>query len=442
MGRKQILFILLALIAPIGAMSQLRPLSLQEALKLAEENNSTTQIAMARENAAKSNYQMTNAVFLPQLSVSHSAVTTNNPLSAFGFKLQQEIVEQSDFDPSLLNDPDDITNFSTSIAVQQPILNVDGFYERKAAHNQYESAQYQTVRVWESIQFEVKNAYYLLELAEASVDVLQQSVAVAEDAYKLTLDNEEQGFVKHSDVLEAAVRLEDRKNQLLEAKNQFQAANEYLAFLIGLDLSEQIQTTDSLVQPPAQVFVDHLRINLQDRSDLKAYEKQIEASENMLRSQKMKFIPRLNAFASYDLNDAEIAGFSATSYTVGASLSWDLFSGYKNVGATRKAKAQLNEAQLNYQDYLSQSQLQVNNSKRNIELSFDQIESSRLAKEQAEEALRIRTDRFKQGLEKTTDLLAAEALSSQKKLQYIQAIYNYKQAVFEMELLLENDINE
>ena len=87
-----------------------------------------------------------------------------------------------------------------------------------------------------------------------------------------------------------------------------------------------------------------------------------------------------------------------------------------------------------------QSQLQLNRANRTLELSYRQIQSSKLAKEQAEESLRIRTERFKQGLEKTTDLLISEALSSQKKLEYIQAIYNYKQAIFEMELLLEKEI--
>ncbi len=127
---------------------------------------------------------------------------------------------------------------------------------------------------------------------------------------------------------------------------------------------------------------------------------------------------------------------------VGASLSWDLFSGYKNVGSVQKASAQLNEARYNYEDYLSQSQIQLNRAKRKLELTFQQIQSSKLAKEQANESLRIRSDRFEQGLEKTTDLLVSEALSSKKSLDYIQSIYNYKQAVFELELLLEKDINE
>jgi outer membrane protein TolC len=156
----------------------------------------------------------------------------------------------------------------------------------------------------------------------------------------------------------------------------------------------------------------------------------------------MKFIPRVNAFGSVEWNDEKLLGTSSNNYMVGASLSWSLFSGYKNVGAVQHANAQLNEAKINYEDYLSQSQIQINRATRQMELNFNRIQSSKLAKEQAQESLRIRTNRFKQGLEKTADLLMVEALTAQKELEYIQSIYNYKQAVFEMELLLEKDINE
>ena len=441
MLKNQLIYAIVFLVLPFLTSAQTRTLSLKEALSIADKNNYSSQSAEARIEMAKASYRMSSAVFLPNLSVNHTAVRTNDPLSSFGFKLKQEITTQADFNPSLLNDPDNINNFQTQLKIQQPLLNLDGIFARKAAKNQFEAIDLQGDRVKLTIRFEVKKAYYMLELAESSVNVLSESVKVAEEALRLTENNEEQGFAKKADVLEAAVRLEERKNQLLEAKNQQQTANNYLAHLLGMDQNQQFQTSDSLTHP-VQLFVDNDIVNLENRSDLKAYQKQIEATENLVRSNKMKFIPRLNAFGSYEWNDSKLLGTSANNFMIGASLSWDLFSGYRNAGAVQQANAQLEEAKINYQDYLSQSELQINQAKRKLELNFNKIESSKLAKDQATESLRIRTDRFKQGLEKAADLLFAEALSSQKKLEYIQSIYNYKQSVFEMELLLEEDINE
>ncbi|MCK3684913.1 TolC family protein [Maribellus sp. YY47] len=427
---------------PFFNNAQTRSLSLQEALNLAAENNLNIKSAEARINAAKASYRMTNSVFLPGIEASHTGVSTNDPLSAFGFKLKQEIVQQADFDPARLNDPGSSENFGTKLEIQQPLLNLDGIYARKAAKSQFEAMNYQATRVRKNIEYEVKRAYFMLELAESSVEVLGRSVKVAEEALRLTKNNEEQGFAKHADVLEASVRYEERNNQLQEAKNNREAAHDFLAHLLGLEFSEQITTTDSLVQPPAQLLSTQTGYSIENRSDVLAFQKQIEAGENMVKSNKMKFVPRVNAFGAVEWNDDKLLGTSANNYIVGASLSWKLFNGYKNAGAVQQSRAQLDEAKYNYQDYLSQSQIQVNNAIRKVNLNYNRIQSSKLAKEQANESLRIRTNRFEQGLEKTADLLMSEALASGKELEYIQSIYNYKQAIFEMELLLEKDINE
>ncbi len=443
MLKNQIIYALFfSLVLPVFANAQSRQLSLREALSLADENNLNVKSAEARMQAAKAQYRMTNSVFLPDLTASHSGISTNDPLTAFGFKLKQEIVNQSDFNPVLLNDPGSIENFNTKIELKQPLLNLDGIYARKAAKNQYEALSLQNNRIKQNIRLEVKKAYYMLELAESSVKVLEKSVELATEALRLTQNNSEQGFAKQADVLEASVRLNERRDQLLEAANQRLTANDYLGHLLGLSKGEIVETTDSLIQPPVQVYIDNSNLNIEGRSDFLAYQKQIEAGENMVRSNKMKFIPRVNAFGAVEWNDEKFLGTSASNYMVGASLSWSLFSGYKNAGAVQHANAQLDEARINYQDVLSQSQIQVNQAMRSLELNFNKIQSSQLAKEQAEESLRIRTNRFKQGLEKTADLLMSEALTSQKELQFIQSIYNYKQAVFELELLLEKDINE
>ncbi len=35
----------------------------------------------------------------------------------------------------------------------------------------------------------------------------------------------------------------------------------------------------------------------------------------------------------------------------------------------------------------------------------------------------------------------AEALASQKKLEYIQSVYQYREAIFQLELLLDKDLS-
>ena len=59
----------------------------------------------------------------------------------------------------------------------------------------------------------------------------------------------------------------------------------------------------------------------------------------------------------------------------------------------------------------------------------NKLNLSKLALDQSEESLRIRTDRFKEGLEKTSDLLMAETQYAQKQLEYYQTIFEYNYAL-------------
>src|SRR6188474_2907320 len=72
-------------------------LTLEEAINNAINNNRQLTISKLEEKVSQYNYKSTAAFFLPQVNLSYSAFTTNNPLNAFGFKLQQQTITQDDF---------------------------------------------------------------------------------------------------------------------------------------------------------------------------------------------------------------------------------------------------------------------------------------------------------------------------------------------------------
>ena len=168
----------------------------------------------------------------------------------------------------------------------------------------------------------------------------------------------------------------------------------------------------------------------ENRSDIKAMQLSTNAYESMNKADKMAFLPRLNAFGSYELYDDQIFQADANGYLFGAQLSWDIFQGSKRFGKAQKSKAVFEKSKLEYEQYVSQSNLELNKAKRAFLDAENKLTLSRLALEQSEESLRIRTNRFKEGLEKTSDLLLAETQYAQKQLEYYQTIfeYNYAQA--------------
>ena len=65
-------------------------LKLQDAVEATVKNNAEILLATLDQENAVAKFNQTNAVFLPQVTLSYTAVATNNPLNVFGFKLQQQ----------------------------------------------------------------------------------------------------------------------------------------------------------------------------------------------------------------------------------------------------------------------------------------------------------------------------------------------------------------
>jgi len=436
-----LLIIFLVFFIPFIAVAQMNDvnISLKEALLKAEENNKEIKKSQTRVEIAKANYQQSHSLFLPGINLSHTAVRTNDPLASFGFKLKQEVVTAADFNPVLLNDPGSMENFQTQIKVEQPLLNFDGIYERKAAKLGYDAISLQSDRTTEYIKFEVKKAYKQLQLAQEAVNVFEKVKTGSDANLKQSLDFFDEDLIKEADVLAAKVRALEVENHLNQSKNQRQGASDYLAFLIGLESNDVLSATDPFQEPLMNSNLKDEKNN-EDRSDILAYKKGVSAKEQMLKSARNKFLPRINAFGAYEWNDKEFLGTKANNYMIGASLSWDLFKGYKNIGKIKKAKAELQLQKLDFDDYLEQNNLKIKDAKRSLILSIQKIETGRLAKDQSEEALRIRTNRFNQGLEKMTDLIQSETLYASKNLEYLNAINTYYTAKFYLEFLLEKEL--
>jgi len=406
---------------------ELMPISKAEVLLRVSENNISLKISEQEFNAAKADYQQTNAVFLPNIIASHTGIATTNPLMAFGSKLNQEILTQSDFNPALLNNPSQVVNYATKLEIQQPLINLDGIYQRKAAKSKMKAMSLKKERTQDFLEFEVDKAYMQLQLAYKAVDVLEKALIAAKENKKLADDSFIQGYLQRSDVLNVEVRVTEVQNQLHTAKSNVYNASNYLSFLMNDDSYVVYKPTDNL---SVSSFKLETKTISENRSDIKAMQQASNAYEAMNKADKMAFLPRLNAFGSYELYDDQIFQGEANGYLFGAQLSWDIFQGSKRFGKAQKSKAEFEKSKLEYKQYISQSNLELNKAKRSFLDAENKLKLTSLALQQSEESLRIRSNRFKEGLEKTSDLLLAETQYAQKQLQYYQTIfeYNYAQA--------------
>ena len=407
-----------AFVVDVSAQEVTKNLSLNEALIAALTYNKGLQLAKLDGNIAYANYKQTEAVFLPQVDLSYTAMSTNNPLNAFGFKLQQRTITQNDFNPELLNHPSATQDFTAKLEVQQPLLNMDMLYMRRSAEKQTEVYQYKTKHTEEFLTFEVQKAYLQLQLSYDALKVSNQAIETAKSVYTFTDNHFKQGLIQKSDLLNSQVQVTVVESNIAKAQSNIKNASDYLGMLMGQPAGVIYQITDGF--PDAPSIADTIRKIFSTRADFMAMQKAIDASGLMIKSSQMTYLPKLNAFGNYQYNDGHLTGFGANAYLVGMQLSWNIFNGNKTKNAIILQKLERDKLTVQLAQKKDQSEVELNKAYRDLSDARFEIRQEKAAIEQASESIRLLQNRYQQGLVNTTDILMANTQLSQLKFSLAQ----------------------
>ncbi len=390
-------------------------------------SNLQLKTAKAETDIAEKELLASRAMYLPNVVASYTFTNTNNPLMAFGSKLNQERITAMDFDPAKLNDPNSISNFGTKVELQQPIINMDAVYQKKAAQVKADVLKIKTERTEEYIRFELLKAYMMLQLAYKMRETLENAKATTL-ANKQVVDNYyKNGMVQKSEVLYMEVRVSEIESQLQTATSNIRNASDYLYFLLNEDAEGKVLKPAEPLQYEGDIAGNNASLN-SNRKDLQAYNKSLQTYDWMIKSSKAKYLPKLNAFGSWEMYDNKIFQFGANGYLVGLQLSWNVFDGLRAKSEQAKYTSQRSKSHIEMEQYTKQSQLELNKSVRTVLDASYKVSFTNQAWEHVKEAYRIRKNRYDQGLEKSADLLSAETLMLQKELEYQQAVFEYNTA--------------
>ena len=425
--------VLMLLISALNVKAQTpsKTLVLEDAIQKALQENRQIAIAKNDEAIAKSNYTQTSAIWMPQVNLSQVGYSTNNPLNAFGFKLQQASIQQSDFNPSLLNNPAITANYTSQVTIQQPVINVDMLYMRKAAKQQIELYSNQSKRTKEAIKMQVIQAYLFLELSHQVSLVTKQSVETINSIYKFTSDRFAQGMLQKSDLLNVEVQVKLAEVQYNQSISQIATISDQLSVLMHAPLGVVYE-----IAPYQLTDMEHASMEVSAlRADIKAMNAAINAYDLAIKSTKFAWLPRLNSFANYQINDKSINLNGPNSYLAGVQLSWDIFKGNQNKNKANTQILEKHKVAIQLENQLEKGAEEIRKTKRSIADANYKIEQQKKAVDQAEEALRILQNRYTQGLVNTNDVLVAQTQLSNQKLLHAQAIFEQKSSINYLDFL-------
>jgi outer membrane protein len=413
-------------------------ITLEQAIDTALRNNAGLKASDAQVEVADAGVLRSASSFLPKVILSEIWSRTDSPLMALGTKLNQEIITPADFNPSVINNPEAISNYNTRFVVMQPVFNGGKEYIGRTQSKLVRDASIQDrERMRQETVYNVIKAYYGLLLAREYHKAALQSLETSVANVKLAEARYNAGAVLQSDFLRAKVQLAEVKEMLTRSENGMKLANAGLNFAMGVPQGTEYDVIGVLtVQNPRDEVTTLISEAAARRPDLMSIELNRIYAEKSVSMARADYLPTLNLMGQVDWNSEKAAGNEAKSWTLMAVLQWNLFDGLVTKSKIKEAVAASSRMKSLEEQTKAAVQLQVRQAYYNAAASLDRIAASASSVQEAEEGLRIVQKRYETGMTTFVDVLGAESALIRARTNSLQALYDNNIAQAELKLAI------
>lgn len=301
----------------------------------------------------------------------------------------------------------------------------------EAAESNLEAVGFQQTAHTRDIKLKVAEAYINVLLSQKWVEVAGSHVksltAIADDVQNLY----DQGMVAINDLLAAKVSLADARQKQLNVRNLLDTAKSAYNRMLVRSLDTPVELASLEFTAPEDSVGALTQQAIDNRAELAVLSKQIEALEKNAAAQKAATGPQifLSGGTEYTENSHQV---HEDLWSANISLSWDIFDGniarHKS-SATLKRAGSVKEQQM---DYASMIRLEVRTAWLKMQESRQRIKVAEDALKQAEENLSVSRNRYQEGVGTNTDVLNAESLRIDSRVNYENAYYSFGLAIMRL----------
>ncbi len=378
-----------------------------------------------RTEAAKAARRQARSAYYPRLNTALTYTRTDNPPQVFMIQLNQGTLDMQDpaFDP---NQPEDTGNMRFSLGLRYRLFDGARGAQTAAAGLSAQIAASREMAMRNALVHEVTQGYYQVLEAQAFVDVQAAALASLEESLRVANERFKSGSAVKTDVLNLEVQTAQASENLIRARNGVQLAIAALNAAIGSEIVPEAGL--SVPDLTHQATETDATLSISNRPEYRLADLQVRAAEWMLKAVRRGRAPVLNAFGSVDW-DSEDFSDAEQSYLAGASLEWEVFSGFEQAGKVAEAKAELEAAQAQRERVRQQLELDLKQARLNMETSWARLQVTLRAVDGADEALRITRARYKEGAAEISVLLVAELGLTETRMRHTAASYDYRIAL-------------
>lgn len=412
-----------------------QPITLQQALELAQRNNRTLEAAKLTLERNQSALQEALAAEFPTLGVTatfsrdesagqrlRNSASADNPLFT-----PSRIISQT-FNGALQ------ANYDLFTAGLRPA-------QIRQAEQQVRLQQLEVERIAEQLRLDVTNSYYAVQEADAQVDIFQDAVRAASQSLRDAQLLEQAGLGTQFDVLQAEVDLASSQQDLTRALSQQRVSRRQIAQLLSVPQTADLAAADPIAvagQWPLSLE-QSIVLAYKNRAELEQQLVQRDIGEQQRRIALASIRPQAGLSASYNVlgilsDDQGPAG----GLSLGATLRWNFFDGGAARSRAEQAGRNIAIAETRFADQRNQVRLEVEQAFFNLNANAQNIETATIALQRAEESLRLARLRFQAGVGTQTDVLNQQTALTRARFNQLSAILEYNRALAALQRATSN----
>jgi len=382
------------------ALQAQAPLSLPEAIHTAWSKQPGLQAGEAMVAKARAEADAMGSLRLPTATLGVGYIRTDEPMMAFGTKLDQARIAQADFMPSSLNHPDAIQGTGATLTLTQPLYaggRLDAARRAGTAMARAEGASQEHRK--QQVALAITQAYFGAQVAEQALRYAEDTLKQAAETERFVQARVDQGLMLKSEGDRTRAYRAQSEAGVVEAKARLASARSALTLLLGTDVSASTLSTPvegGAAEPstPGQ------------RGDLQAARQQSQAAREGVKAAQGSLKPEVGLqVTAGTLHQSWNSGGNWTTASLGAKWTFS-FADTQRLSAAR-AQARAAEFSVKWQE--SVADREVEEARRAIQTAEAKITFARTAVEASESVRAIRTARHREGLLPLVEVLDAES---------------------------------
>lgn len=391
------------------------PLTLQECMRKASDNNPILKRAAWDTSLAQENVRLAGSTSYPRIDAMAGYTMQLDPQAVI---INGRIAEtqEPDFAFAGISANYTLYDFGRRDARKRQA----GAAANAAAQN-FESKRsdvaLQTIEAW----FGILETGKLITAADDEVIQVSEHRRVAQVLF-------EEGVVTRNDVLQADVRLAAARQKLLALKNRRENGWLLLNFLTGSEAGFRAELDETSALAIDQASDKDLASIISKRHDIQALQHGAEASEHEVIESRGSFFPELYTRLALDyVQNDKVREQNIMAATLG--VKFNLFDGYASTATREKAIKNRSQIQDSLRLAREQARLEIDSAKNDAAVAKERIAVAEAAIRQSEENLRINQERYRERVGTATEVLDAQTLVTQTKTDYQRAYYDCQTAM-------------